>query len=699
MKCKIEKCEFEGKDLTKHIICKHCMFVIDYIKKYGNDIVDEGLKQQRAESRKNKYVIKCLICHEKFQSEKSLECHFKNSEDIAHNHFYYNETNKDSWVECNICRLRDYSINKHIEKHNVKVSDYKGELRSKQCIEDLDLKNKERRENTFQFKCSVQSCSQNFKTERALSQHLINSKDVEHNHVLYNDQNKDEWVECKICTIRKTVLTIHLKNDHDMSVEYYKENYKSEVFSNNYLEKYNNFILAGAHADKEHVKKYFCNVCNKGFSTENILNEHKEEEHSCLFNNDLNKNDWVECKVENCGYRAARIDLHLKSKHNMSLEEYKQKYNSEVLSKTYLEKINSNWGDLKENAQKRKSKEHKCVIENCNNIIVGEKNMCVNCTLKLARIKQEEKFKDKTENIDFVRCKCKLENGEVCGWPDTRISEHILYHNMNTQDYKKAFDSPVICSSVSQKTAFRGTHSEETKKKMGISRKYLTPWNKGLTKDDNPSLKSISDKAIVRLSQLSNNNWHTNPISGTRNGMYGRKTWSFGLSKQTSELIEERDENNSGIYQHKSHFGRSDIYDLNKFVEKYIEIQKEKVKSVDKRCFQCGKTEDLHVHHIHPNGTFDNYDLTAHSHINLITLCNRCHGGIGQEIDKAILSSKSVEDMQVRYPYLYEVYLKWLKFTEKRFVSCFPLEKNFVEKLDENQRSKLSLMILLIVCE
>lgn len=705
MKCKVEKCTFEGQNLTNHIICKHGITIADYVKKYGNDFIDEDLKKLIGDSRKSKYAFQCSICLEKFQSQKGLDYHYKESKDIKHNHYYYNETNTDSWVECNVCSLRSYSINKHIEKHNLKISDYEGELRSKQCKDDLEQKYKEIRENTFQFVCPVSTCREKyFKTKNSLYKHLVNSDDISHNHSLYNESNKDEWIECEVCHFRKIVLSMHLKKEHNMTVEYYKQNYNREVESKNYQKKYKDFIMAGVNSNKEREKKFFCIVCSEGFSTELSLKKHQESsidhKHSSLDCNDTNTDEWVECKVkyetETCGYRCTRIDHHLKSYHNMSVEQYKEKYGGEILSSAFLEKINNNWGDSKENIKKRKLHERKCAIQGCNNVIVGEAFICSACKLKEARILQEEKFKDKIEHIDFVRCQCRLENGEVCNWPDTRISKHILHHNLTTKDYKRLYDSPVVCTSLAKSTAaLTGKkHTEQTRKLMSHSQMGRIPWNAGLTKEDHPSLQSISDKATIRLSQLTNNNWSTNPVTKDRNGMYGKKTWSFGLTKETSELIEQRDEKNSDIYHHKSHYlGGNTVYDINKFVEQYKNMQKSKILNIDKTCVECGSLEELHAHHIHPSNLFDHYDLSAHSYSILITLCNSCHGKYGQLVDNAILSSKSEEDFKNRFPNAYEFYSKWKDYAENRFVSCFPIEKNFVEKLSEEQRSNLSLMI------
>jgi hypothetical protein len=102
---------------------------------------------------------------------------------------------------------------------------------------------------------------------------------------------------------------------------------------------------------------------------------------------------------------------------------------------------------------------------------------------------QKLKFDGMIEGKDFVACK-------VCGWVDTRISGHVLsVHNLDKRQYRSQYgDAHLICDAVKSKTAFRGSHSVETRRQMTKSHMGQTPWNKGLTKDTNDSLKSASIK-------------------------------------------------------------------------------------------------------------------------------------------------------------------------------------------------------------
>jgi len=344
MKCKVENCVFEASDLVKHIICKHKMTIKEYKEKYSTEVIDDKLINERQQTRKDKYIICCSLCNEKFPSQSALDFHFVSSKDIKHNHHYFNDSNKDDWVECTECTLRKPTICKHILEHNLNVSVYKGEIYSINYKKQLEQDRKEKREKNCKFRCPVENCDQlPFKTQKALDRHLITSKDIDHNHCYFNDSNKDDWVECAICEERRNVLTIHLKEDHNISSKEYKEIYKREIFSKNYLEnQYKSFVNAGAHAPKEREKVFKCPVadCIEKFSTEHLLSHHMRDSqdyaHSSLIFNESNINDWVECKVLGCGYRSKRIDFHIKQKHSLTLEQYKKEY-GKYLSKNFLQ--------------------------------------------------------------------------------------------------------------------------------------------------------------------------------------------------------------------------------------------------------------------------------------------------------------------------------------------------------------------------
>jgi predicted transcriptional regulator len=344
MKCKIENCGFESADLSRHVLTKHNMSGDDYKILHGA-IVDDSLKLQRAESRRSKYTICCHVCLEKFSSQNALIFHLEKSEDIEHNHSLYNESNADEWVECKVCRKREPTIIRHITKHGLNIQTYSGEVHSKEYKKRLEKSQIEKR-NLFEFKCRISNCQEKFSTEKALNRHIETSKDIEHNHFLYNDINYNDWIECKICGYRKMIITDHLRLAHSLGSEEYKQKYNAEIFTKNYYEnQLKAFSIAGTEAPRKEKEKTFecpVSICKQKFSTEYGLEHHIENTHdkghSQIFFNETNQNEWVECKVEGCGYRSKRIDFHVKDKHKLTLNQYEEQYCSKYLSKSFLEK-------------------------------------------------------------------------------------------------------------------------------------------------------------------------------------------------------------------------------------------------------------------------------------------------------------------------------------------------------------------------
>jgi len=507
-------------------------------------------------------------------------------------------------------------------------------------------------------------------------------------------------MKCRACyelgiIFERDDLSQHVRLHHQMSCGDYKKKYNCDVIDPE-IKKQRGLSRK---TRKENI--FECPLCiaengeNLRFSSINYFKKHcfeiKNVAHSHLIYTDaIDKSEYAECF---CGFRNVKISSHIKEEHGMSVEEYKAKHGP-VLAKKYLEKINQNWGDVSGTRENRNYK-HKCRVEGCSNIIENNELVCIQCKLKQARKVQEDKFIGKVQEIDFVRCKCKLENEEICNWPATRLTGHIEHHGYTAQQYKHEFNSLMIARNIIENISEgrKGVRPSEEAKKNMRKHRTLTSWNSGLTKEDHPGLQAISDKAKIRLSQLHNNNWHTNPVSGVRNGNFGKSTWSKGLTSNLSELIERRNENNKGIDHHKSNFGHSDIYDMNKFVEHYTDEQSKRVKLSDKRCIECESEEELIVHHMNPRELFDKYDLIAHNYQNLITLCNKCHSSIAQRIDKAILMSENSDLFEKNFPVEFEIFKKWSAYTEQRFVSCLPIDKTYIEKLPIKHRTDLSELI------
>jgi Zn ribbon nucleic-acid-binding protein len=83
------------------------------------------------------------------------------------------------------------------------------------------------------MQCDI--CNKQFETEKQFIRHCTKKRDVDHSKLLYNENNIDEWVECKICGYRKKTLRDHVKIVHNLSVEEYKKLY-GDVYSKQALE-------------------------------------------------------------------------------------------------------------------------------------------------------------------------------------------------------------------------------------------------------------------------------------------------------------------------------------------------------------------------------------------------------------------------------------------------------------------------------
>lgn len=303
---------------------------------------------------KQKDLLKCPCptCEELFSSNSALIDHIAESKrnDLNHNHFFFNELNQDDWVECNLkeCHFRAENLKHHInKKHNMNTNDYIGKIHSKNNEKKLESLKKESREKRFKHVCNTCEPKTYFQTERSLEMHFLNSKDLKHNHEFYNDSKQDEWVECKICNMRKQFLSRHLTTEHNLTTEKYKELFKNaEIFSKNYKEtQFREFIIAGAKNEQRHETRKShrhikCPVesCNKIFCSQEGLKEHLRDtdnkEHSKILFNELNKNDWVECKF--CGCRRSNLVSHLKSKHNITSKQYYERFKEKFISENLL---------------------------------------------------------------------------------------------------------------------------------------------------------------------------------------------------------------------------------------------------------------------------------------------------------------------------------------------------------------------------
>jgi len=646
--------EYTATDLTQHVNKTHKMPTQDFQNKYQMKLIHFSVASKRANAKydneKKTSGIHCKLCNQTFLSPILYNRHLYNY-DVEHTLTVHTDVNRDEWVECTICGFRSRNLVPHLmQAHNLTPDEYDG------------------------VKHMTKALKTNNEYLDQLKKYVI---DGVFNIDLYSgDINK---------------LIKYCNNDLKVIKGFYKCDQCHCSFKN--VEVLNKHVKTHLEIKKEIfvIKNHHCPICNINFETNELFVRHCQKrmdiDHSKLIYTDDNKNNWVECQL--CGYRAIRIDHHLMLFHNFDIQEYKEKY-GDILSQNAIVKVREN-GALASLSVNERIYKHKCKVDGCENIISGKELICTKCKMKGAIEIQEKKFIDKIEGLHFVRCKCNLEDGSVCNWPDIRLTGHIKIHGYTSPLYKKHFpNAQIYCNELKNKTAFRGSHSDETKEKMSQSRMGLIPWNTGLTKYDHEGLKSISEKNSIRLSKLVNNPWSINPLIGYKNKRTNSDPWSKGLTKEQSESLENSSETNTSLFHHKSYYGTNNIYDKNKIVKSYRESQMNLVRLIDGCCIDCGGKDNLHVHHIITESLNDFYDLTSHDFERLATLCGSCHSLKGQKLDKALIAvSNNIDELKKRFYSEYLLYLKWMNFAKNRDIPYVYIRKVDIQKMSEQERLDL----------
>jgi len=98
---------------------------------------------------------------------------------------------------------------------------------------------------------------------------------------------------------------------------------------------------------------------------------------------------------------------------------------------------------------------------------------------------------------------------------------------------------------------------------------HVFGWNKGLTKENNESLKTVSEKASKTLKEKYNSGELVNWNAGTK-GKGLTKAWNKGLTKETSELVKSSTEHSKKTL--KKRFSNGEIISWNKGLTKETHI-------------------------------------------------------------------------------------------------------------------------------
>jgi hypothetical protein len=132
------------------------------------------------------------------------------------------------------CAIERQDLTQHINKtHGMSTEEYKQKFKVDNVVDEEKRKQRsETRQNHFN-KIACPICNERVRTAKALERHCIETRETKHSCLIFNETNTDNWVECKICGLRRSIISNHIKI-HNISLEDYKNKY-GEVYSKNHL--------------------------------------------------------------------------------------------------------------------------------------------------------------------------------------------------------------------------------------------------------------------------------------------------------------------------------------------------------------------------------------------------------------------------------------------------------------------------------
>jgi predicted transcriptional regulator len=214
--------------------------------------------------------------------------------------------------------------------------------------------------------------------------------------------------------------------------------------------------------------------------------------------------DFVRCLE--CGVRSGRLVSHL-PKHGMSVQQYREKWGESAPIHAAQVERRRKARSVANNRDRTGTKQVPCTtcgVEITVHKYAGSLHDLRCSTCKTAS--EEARWEGKTEPEDFVTC---LD----CGHRAENLTSHVTNAHSDYRDRHPDAVIVALCSAVRDKEALRGrTLSSEVRAKMSAN---AGRWNKGLTKETHPSLRSASEK------------------------MRGRVPWSKGLTAMTDERLQQ----------------------------------------------------------------------------------------------------------------------------------------------------------------
>jgi predicted transcriptional regulator len=213
--------------------------------------------------------------------------------------------------------------------------------------------------------------------------------------------------------------------------------------------------------------------------------------------------DFVRCRE--CGFRSKSLARHLKSAHGFTADEYREKHGADAPTRCNSTEAKRRAGIKAAHSRTDRKGQTKTVA--CTGCGVDtEIALFASASTAVCGACRDSVWEGKSEPEDFVTC---LD----CGHRAENLTSHVTNAH---PDYRDRHPDAVIValrSAVRDKEALRGrTLSSEVRAKMSAN---AGRWNKGLTKETHPSLRSASEKMRTKV------------------------PWSKGLTAMTDERLQQ----------------------------------------------------------------------------------------------------------------------------------------------------------------
>jgi len=213
--------------------------------------------------------------------------------------------------------------------------------------------------------------------------------------------------------------------------------------------------------------------------------------------------DFVRCRE--CGFRSKSLAQHLKSAHGFTADEYREKHGADAPTRCSSTEAKRRAGIKAAHARTDRKGQAKTVA--CTGCGVDtEISLFASASTAVCGACRDSVWEGKSEPEEFVTC---LD----CGHRAENLTSHVTNAH---PDYRERHPDAVMValrSAVRDKEALRGrTLSSEVRAKMSAN---AGRWNKGLTKETHPSLRSASEKMRTKV------------------------PWSKGLTAMTDERLQQ----------------------------------------------------------------------------------------------------------------------------------------------------------------